>query len=84
MVVFSIGINLSEEEFLEFVSRVVELEDFNYTDSCLGFTEFLAVIAFIITVSFTLIYIDVYKTNIIKFSIKLKVFKFSIKLNNWV
>ena len=51
MVVFSIGINLTETELLEFVSRVVDLQDRNVTENFLGFPEFLAIIAFVITVS---------------------------------
>ena len=51
MVVFSIGIRLPQIELLEFVNRVVDVKNLNFSESCLGFTEFLAVIAFIITVS---------------------------------
>jgi len=51
MVVFSIGIRLTEIELLEFVSRVADLQNLNITDNFLGFSEFLAIIAFIITVS---------------------------------
>ena len=66
MVVFSIGKRLTEIELLEFVSRVVDLQGLNVTDNFLGFPEFLAIIAFIITVSLfqiTFIAIDIYTSS---------------------
>ena len=69
MVVFSIGITLSEIELLEFVSRVVDLHELSFTDNCLGFSEFLAIIAFIITVSFLKYYCSVTTKFIISFTL---------------
>ena len=49
--VCSIGIRLSEADLLEFVGRVVDLNNRELTEHCVTFPQFLATMTSIITVS---------------------------------
>jgi len=48
--VCSIGIRLTEADLLEFVGRVVDVNNRELTDHCVAFPQFLATMTSIITV----------------------------------